>query len=109
MKIKIPIIAATAAFISLACMLFGQAPSLGTAATYVLFTSNGAVGNTGVSHLTGDVGSNNGSSTGFGNVNGRMLNNNGSTGTAAADLLTAYGQLNSAIATLFPAPQLGNG
>ncbi len=83
--------------------------SLGTSSTYVLFTTNGAVGNTGITHLTGNVGSNNGSSTGFGNVNGVMNNNNGSTGAAAADLLIAYNQMNTAIATFFPAPLLGNG
>src|SRR5438128_7221914 len=83
--------------------------NLGTAAGYVLFTSNGAVTNTGASHLTGNVGSNSGSSTGFGNVNGVMNNNNGATASAAADLLTCYGTLNSAVATLFPSNLLGNG
>lgn len=88
---------------------FAQAPDLGTAANFVLFTSDGAMGNTGITHLTGNVGSNNGSSTGFGNVNGSMLNNNGATATAAADLLTAYNNLNGTAATFFPAPLLGNG
>lgn len=88
---------------------FAQAPDLGTAADFVLFTSVGAVGNTGTSHLTGNVGSNSGSSTGFGNVNGVMHNNNLATATAATDLLNAYGQLNSAISTASHAPLLGNG
>ena len=51
---------------------FGQAPTLGTSANFVLFTSVGAVTNTGISHLTGNVGTNSGSSTGFGNVDGEM-------------------------------------
>jgi hypothetical protein len=35
---------------------FGQVINMGTAANFVLFTSTGAVGNTGISHVTGDVG-----------------------------------------------------
>lgn len=88
---------------------FAQAPDLGTAANFVLFTSVGAVGNTGTSHLTGNVGTNSGSSTGFGNVNGVMHNNNSATATAATDLLSAYNQLNSAVSTFSHAPLLGNG
>ena len=88
---------------------FSQVPNLGTAANFVLFTSVGAVTNTGISHLTGNVGSNSGTSTGFGNVNGQMHDNDGATAQASADLLTAYNQLNSTIATFFPAPLLGNG
>ncbi|HLF53083.1 ice-binding family protein [Flavobacterium sp.] len=88
---------------------FGQAPTLGTAANFVLFTTSGAVSNTGITHLTGDVGTNSGSITGFGNVNGIMQNSNGATAQCAADLLIAYNQLNSAIPTFFPAPLLGNG
>jgi len=89
--------------------IFAQAPNLGTAANYVLFTTNGAMTNTGISHVTGNVGSNNGSSTAFGNVNGVMNNNNGATAQCAADLLIAYNQLNSTVPTFFPAPLLGNG
>lgn len=88
---------------------FAQAPALGTAADFVLFTSNGAVTNTGISHLTGNVGTNSGSSTGFGNVNGVMHDNDLASAQAASDLLVAYSQLNSAVPTFFPAPLLGNG
>jgi len=89
--------------------VFAQAPVLGTAANFALFTSVGAVTHSGSSNITGNVGSNSGSSTGFGNVNGVMYNNNGTTATAAADLLTAYNQLNTAIPTATPAALLGNG
>ncbi len=47
---------------------YSQAPTLGSAANFVLFSSVGAVTNTGITHLTGNVGTNSGSSTGFGNV-----------------------------------------
>jgi len=88
---------------------FAQAPPLGTAAGFVLFTTIGAVTNTGNSHITGNVGTNNGSSTGFGNVDGVMNDNNGASAQCAADLLIAYNQLNGTVPTFFPASLLGNG
>lgn len=88
---------------------FAQSPPLGTASDFVLFTTVGAVTNTGISQLTGNVGTNSGSSTGFGNVNGVMENNNGATAQCAADLLIAYNFLNSMVPTFFPTPLLGNG
>lgn len=88
---------------------FGQTINLGTAADFVLFSTNGAVSNSGISHLTGNVGTNNGLSTGFGNVNGGMHDNDGVSGQCGTDLLFAYNQLNNSIATLFLAPLLGNG
>src|SRR5688572_29163761 len=109
MKNKLLSIVTVVTLLSIPCKQYGQAPALGTAANFVLFTSVGAVGNTNPSHLTGNVGSNNGSSTGFGNVNGQMLNNNGTTGTAAMDLLTAYNSLNTTTPGFFPSSLLGNG
>ncbi|MCW3127276.1 MAG: hypothetical protein JWO03_2934 [Bacteroidetes bacterium] len=97
------------AFLAFIISGFSQAPSLGTAASFVLFSTNGAVSNVGITHLTGNVGTNNGSNTGFGNVNGVMHSADGATAQCAADLLTAYHQLNTATATHFPAPLLGNG
>ncbi|MGL2963938.1 ice-binding family protein [Flavobacterium sp. RSB2_4_14] len=90
-------------------VIFGQAPNLGTAANFELFTSVGAVRNTGTSLITGNVGTNSGSSTGFGNVNGVMHDGNGTSAQCGTDLLAAYGELNSAIPNYFPAPLLGNG
>ena len=89
---------------------FAQAPNLRTAANFEFFTTVGAISNTGISQVTGDVGSNSGAVTGFGNVNGNMqVPANGATGQAAADLLIAYDSLASAIPTFFPSPALGNG
>ena len=85
------------------------APTLGTAADFVLFTAVGAVGDTPISQITGNVGTNSGAITGFGNVNGVMHTSDGASGQCAADLLIAYNQLNSTIPTFFPAPLLGNG
>lgn len=92
-----------------------QAPVLGTAADFVIFSTDGAVTsnvtNSLMTHLTGNVGTNTSgaTSTGFGNVNGVMQDNNIASGLAAADLLIAYNQLNGLIPNFFPAALLGNG
>lgn len=89
--------------------MFGKGIDLGTAADFAVFSTDGSVSNTGISQVTGNVGSNNGSSTAFGNVNGVMHDQDGASAQAAADLLIAYNQLNSAIPEYFPASLLGNG
>ncbi|HEY0029770.1 MAG TPA: ice-binding family protein [Bacteroidia bacterium] len=93
----------------ISAMSFGQAPNLGTAANFVLFTTSGAVTNTGISQLTGNVGTDNSLSTGFGNVNGVMNDNNGASSLCAADVLIAYNQLNATTSTSSIAPSLGGG
>lgn len=99
------------AAVSLLCPLnyFAQAPALGTAANFALFSTDGAVTNMGISHVTGNVGTNNGSSTGFGNVNGVMNDANGVSALCAADLLLAYNELNGTIPEFFPASLMGDG
>lgn len=109
MKIKL-LLTLTAVFLFLMPnSTFGQTINLGTAANFVLFTSVGAVGNTGVSQLTGNVGTNSGSTTAFGNVNGEMHSSDGATAQCASDLLLAYNQLNSTVSNYSHAPLLGNG
>jgi hypothetical protein len=88
---------------------YGQTVNLGTAANFVLFTSAGAVTNSSGSLLTGNVGTNSGSSTGFGNVNGSMENNNSITATCGSDLLIAYNMIDTATPTSYPSGLLGNG
>jgi len=88
---------------------FGQAPKLGTAANFVLFSSDGAVSNTGISQITGNVGTNSGSSTSFGNVNGNMHNNDSVSKQCAKDLQTAYNKLDSTSPTAHPSATLGGG
>lgn len=88
---------------------FAQAPVLGTAADFVLFSTNGAVSNAGISQITGNVGTNNGSSTAFGNVNGGMHDQDLVSAQCSADLLIAYNQLNTTTPTFFIAPSLGGG
>lgn len=105
---KILLLVVSTALISYG-QLKAQAPVLGTSANFALFSSNGAIKNTGLSVITGDVGTNNGSSTNFGNVNGVMHDSDGTTAIASAALTIAYNQLNAAIPNFFPAALLGNG
>ena len=105
---KLLLLAASAAIMVMGT-LSAQAPVLGTSSNSALFSSNGAVTNTGMSIITGDVGTNNGSATNFGNVNGGMHNADGTTAIASADLIIAYNQLNAAVPNYFPAALLGNG
>lgn len=98
-----------AALLALPIQGTAQAPVLGTTADFALFSANGAVTNTGLSQLTGNVGTNNGSSTNFGNVDGVMHDADGATAIAAAELILAYNELDAAIPTFFPSSLLGNG
>ena len=109
MKKQLLLISIIATLLLLPAISFGQAPNLGTAANFVLFSTNGAVSNTGISQLTGNVGTNSGSSTAFGNVNGIMHDEDGVSAQCAADLLLAYNELNSTISTFAHSPLLGNG
>ncbi|MES2555873.1 MAG: ice-binding family protein [Bacteroidota bacterium] len=86
-----------------------QAPVLGTVADFVLFSSSGAVTNTGTTRLTGNVGTNLGASTGFGNIDGVMHDQDAASLQGSTDLTFAYNQLNATVPTLFPAASLGNG
>jgi hypothetical protein len=90
--------------LTLPCFISAQAPNLGTSANFVLFTTTGAVSSTGVSTITGNVGSGTGAITGFGGLNGLIYNADAVTTQATADLLVAYNQLNSDIPTSFPVP-----
>ncbi len=109
MKNKLLLSLTAFSFLALPAITFAQAPVLGTAANFVLFTSNGAVGNSGITHATGNVGTNSGSSTNFGNVNGVMHDNDGASAQCSADLLSAYNQLNATTSNFAHAPLLGNG
>jgi len=109
MKKNLLLIAITIAFLGSPKYDFGQAPTLGTAANFIAFTTTGAVVNTGQSQLTGNLGTNNGPVTGFGNVNGVMHIGDGVSAQCAADLLMAYNQLNTTTANFFPSNLLGNG
>jgi hypothetical protein len=88
---------------------FGQVPNLASTNNFVFFTTTGAVSNAGISHITGYVGSNVGAISGFAGLNGMVDSDNAVTVQCAADLLIAYDQLNSSVATFSPGVLLGNG
>jgi formylmethanofuran dehydrogenase subunit C len=102
------ILNAIAVALLLPMVCFSQ-PSLGMASDFALFTSVGAVTNTGITHVTGNVGTNSGSNTGFGNVNGVMHEGDGVAAQCASDVLAAYNTLNATTPTFFVANLLGNG
>jgi len=109
MKAQLHIYILVALLLAIPFTNYAQAPDLGTAADFVLFSSVGAVTNTGISHITGNVGSNSGSSTGFGNVNGQMHDGGPSSAQCNADLFAAYNELDAAIPGFFPSNLLGGG
>ena len=71
-------------------------PNLGTAATYAIFTGAGAINNTGLSKLTGDVGQDGAYAfngffpNGPGTYTGVLNRNNGASAQAKSDLLNAW-------------------
>jgi hypothetical protein len=88
---------------------FGQTPNLGTAANFALFSSAGAVSNTGISQITGNIGTNVGAISGFGNVNGVMHTADASTAQAVIDLQAAWYYLVTLPPTSTIGPVLGSG
>ncbi|CAM4026021.1 ice-binding family protein [Flavobacterium antarcticum] len=115
MKTKVPHFLTAFLMLLAGISVSAQAPTLGTAANFVVFSTDGAVScnttNSLATHLTGNVGTNTsgGTSTGFGNVNGVMQDDNIVSQLASADLLIAYNQLNALIPNYFPSSLLGNG
>jgi hypothetical protein len=79
-----------------------QAPNFGVASYFVLFTSAGAVGNTGISSIMGNVGSNVGAITGFGSPSsmiGNIDSGDALTAQSSIDLAAAYTQLYNTVPT----------
>lgn len=74
-------------------MILGQAPALGTATTFSIFTASGAFTNTGATYITGDIGTNAGALTGGPVVTGNTHVADALSATAATDVNTAYSSL----------------
>ncbi len=110
MKNKLLLIVTAVVLLSFPRVNYGQAPTLGTTADFVLFSSVGAASNVGTQYLTlltGHVGANGGSITNFGNVDGNLYAGGPQSAACAADLTIAYNQLNATIPTIFPGVILG--
>jgi len=109
MKKKFLVILTAVTLLAFPYVNMGQTPVLGTAADFVLFTTTGAVGNTQRSQLTGNVGTNAGDISGFGNVNGVMHTADAATNRAAMEITDAYADLNTRTSSATHAPSLGGG
>jgi hypothetical protein len=75
---------------------FAQLPNLGTAENFAMFTTIGALGSTGTSTITGDIGTNGGAISGFGAptvVNGNIESVNSATVQCALDVQAAYDEI----------------
>jgi len=73
---------------------FGHAPELGTVSDFVLFTSAGAVGNTGISVISGGaVGTNFGAITGFESIDCEKHTQDAQTNQCAIDLQKAFNEI----------------
>ena len=112
MKAKLLLICLCVSLLSVHIGL-AQAPNLGTAASFALFTANGAFTNTGASTVTGDVGTNGGAFSGFmpggpGTVNGQIrLAGSTEADQAATDVMAAYASLSSLACGVTILPELG--
>jgi hypothetical protein len=84
--------------------------SLGSIENFSLYSSDGAVTNTGASYIAGDIGTNIGAISGFAPpvvVNGSIQNTNSITAQAALDLIAAIDQINNTTATAGHLPVFG--
>lgn len=90
---------------------FGQAPTLGGASGFAVFSSAGAFANVGPTSVTGDVGNNAGAFAAFppGTLNGQIHTIDGASGQAATDLATANTFLLGTTCGTTIAPAFGNG
>ncbi len=90
-----------------------QLPNLGTAADFAIFTTAGALDNTGTSNITGNIGTNLGAITGFGAptvVNGTIEPANLVTAQCALDVQAAYNEILATAPTVVGhAPAFGSG
>lgn len=90
---------------------FGQAPNLGTASSFALFTSTGAFGNISFTNISGDIGSNEGALTGFppGTIDGLIHMEDFASAQAATDVAVAYSDLSGTTCGTVIGTTLGNG
>lgn len=89
----------------------GQAPNLGTAANFALFTSAGAFENYGNTSIRGDIGTDIGAFSGFppGIINGQIHNSDPNSAQAAIDTDIAYTYLDGLTCGITIGSSLGNG
>jgi len=100
MKLKTKLFAlATISLLFFKQVSISQAPNLGMAANFTLFTVTGAMTNTAVSVVTGNIGTNTGPISGFGIINGGVYTNTAITRQCSTDVIAAYAELVGKAAT----------
>lgn len=83
-------------FFLLPVFVFAQPlPELGASKKYVVFTAGGLINNTGNSYYRGNVGTNFGTVSGFGNIDGSMQSGNAASQQASDDLNAAVDKIDS--------------
>jgi hypothetical protein len=114
MKILPHILFAQLLFVVFSPCVFSQTISLGLAENYAVYSTGGAVTNSGTvyqTRITGNVGtSSDPTLPGFGNIDGNLTTvaNTAQNVLIDADVLDIYYQLNSSVSTFFPSAILGN-
>lgn len=112
MKIKLLSTLAAVVLFIMPIVNFGQAPDLGNASGFVLYTASGAFDVLGASTVvTGDVGTNVGEFSGFppGNLIGQIHVEDPAAAAAAPDVLAAYQYLDQLTCGLVKTTPLGGG
>lgn len=104
MKKNVPFALAIILLFTLSNSIFGQAPPLGTAASYAVFTNAGAFNSLGATAITGDIGTHAGAFSGFppGTVTGQTHVADATSAQVMTDVFTAY----SALAAISCSPNL---
>lgn len=114
MKVKLQLILISFVLLMFPVMLIGQpvnAPNLGEATHFTLFTAVGAIGSAGTTLVRGDIGTNSGPITGFppGKVIGQTHIGDVVTLQASTDVFNAYSYLAGMTPTFVAPITLGNG
>ncbi len=109
MKKLTNIIIAITLFLIPTVMVAQTPPPLGIATDFVLFTSVGALTNSGFTQITGNIGTNTGAFSGFGSINGEIHIEDEVSAQCAIDVGIAYTNLSNQIPGVTLAPVLGAG
>lgn len=111
MKRTLLFVTSTLVVLSFPIENFGQAPNLGSASNFALFTAVGAFENTGATNITGDIGTNAGAFTGFppGTIVGQVHVSDSTSAEAATAVDAAYNYLNGITCDSVIGVNLGNG
>lgn len=92
--IQLLLIISIAFFVTSPTKTYAQAvPDVGTMVNFTIFTSVGALANTGVTDITGSIGTNLGAVTGYNTVSGNIENGNALTTQGVVDVQALYDEI----------------